>query len=185
MRRMPSAPPNSPGLEHHVVTRRRLAGLGRIRRGPVVLGEHERGEIDLLGEFDEPVERVPPWVERGHPGLNVGDVPERACDRLEQFCLFSRRSEEDTRLVHVRLMMTDIAHTLRRGPHVGILHALSRLSIRPAYRFSRRSVVKVGLRYHRRSWAHDSWTTSSGSPAARPPATCSPATASYASCGLA
>src|SRR5437764_4304540 len=36
-----------PGLEHHVVARRRLAGLGRIRRGPVVLCEHERGEIYL------------------------------------------------------------------------------------------------------------------------------------------
>src|SRR5205807_4317046 len=53
-----------PGLEHHVVARRRLAG-GRIRRGPVVLGEHERGEIDLLGELDEPVEGGPPRVERG------------------------------------------------------------------------------------------------------------------------
>ena len=77
-----------PGLEHHVVARRRLAGLGRIRRRPVVLGEHERGEIDLLGELDEPVEGGPPRVERGRPGLDVGDVLEPARDRLEQFaCL--------------------------------------------------------------------------------------------------
>src|SRR5436305_6438143 len=46
-----------PGFEHHVVARRRLAGLGRIRRGPVVLGEHERGEIGFPGELAEPVER--------------------------------------------------------------------------------------------------------------------------------
>ena len=45
-----------PSLEHHVVARRRLAGLGGIRRGPVVLGKYEGGEIDLLGELDEPVE---------------------------------------------------------------------------------------------------------------------------------
>ena len=76
---MPSAPPEQPRLEHHVVARRRLAGLGRIRHGPVVLGEHERGEIDLLGEFDEPVfEGGPPRVERGRPGLDVGDVLEPA-----------------------------------------------------------------------------------------------------------
>jgi len=53
-----------PGLEHHVVARRCLDGLGRIRRRPVVLGEHERSEIDLLAELDEP-------VERDRPGLNV------------------------------------------------------------------------------------------------------------------
>jgi hypothetical protein len=44
-------------LERHVVARRRLAGPGYLRRRPVVLGEHERGEVDLLGELDEPVER--------------------------------------------------------------------------------------------------------------------------------
>src|SRR5205814_3001099 len=101
----------------------RLAGLGRIRRGPVVLGEHERGEIDLLGELDEPVEGGPPRVERGRPGLDVGDVLEPARDRLEQFGLLARRPEEDARLVHARCMMRDIAHTLRRGPRAGILRA--------------------------------------------------------------
>src|SRR5207247_123422 len=99
-----------PGLEHHVVARRRLAGLGRIRRGPVVLGEHERGEIDLLGELDEPVEGGPPRVERGRPGLDVGDVLEPARDPLEQFGLLARRPEEYARLVHARFMMTDMAH---------------------------------------------------------------------------
>jgi hypothetical protein len=94
-----------PGLEHHVVARRRLAGLGRIRRGPVVLGEHERGEIDFLGELDQSVEGGSPRVERGRPGLDVGDVREPACDRLEQFGLLARRPEEDARLVHVRFTL--------------------------------------------------------------------------------
>jgi hypothetical protein len=61
-------------LEHHVVARRRLAGLGCSRCGPVVLGEHERGEIDLLGELDEPVEGGAPRVERRRPRLDLGDV---------------------------------------------------------------------------------------------------------------
>src|SRR5439155_19850728 len=109
-----------PGLEHHVVARRRLAGLGRIRRRPVVLAEHERSEIDLVRELDEPVEGRPPRVERGRPGLDVGDVLEPARDRLEQFGLLARRPEEDAGLVHARFMMTDMAHTLRRGPRAGI-----------------------------------------------------------------
>ena len=56
----PERAPEQPGLEDNVVARRRLTGLGIIRRRPVVLGEYERGEIDLLGELDEPVESGPP-----------------------------------------------------------------------------------------------------------------------------
>ena len=63
-------------LEHHVVARRRLAGLGRCGHGPIVLGEHEGGEIDLLRELDEPVEGGPPRVERRRPQLDIGDVGE-------------------------------------------------------------------------------------------------------------
>src|SRR5213079_122767 len=114
-----------PGLEHDVVARRRLAGLEGLRRGPVVLGEDERGEIDLLGELDEPVEGRPPRVEGGRPGLDVDDVLEPARDCLEQFRLLARRPEEDARLVHARFMMTDMAHTLRRGLRAGILKAAS------------------------------------------------------------
>ena len=91
-----------PGLEHHVVARRRLAGLGRVRLGPVVLGEHERGEIDLLGELDEPVEGGPPRVERGRPRLDVGDVRKPSGDRLEQLGLLARRPKKYARLVHAR-----------------------------------------------------------------------------------
>ena len=88
-----------PGLEHDVVARRPLAGLGGIRRRPVVLGEHERGEIDFLGELDEPVERRPARVERGRPGLDVGDILEPARNRFEQFGLLTRRAEETRGLV--------------------------------------------------------------------------------------
>ena len=91
-----------PGLEDHVVARRRLAGRGRIRHRPVVLGEHERGEVDLLRELDEPVEGGTSRVERRRPGLDVGDVLEPARDRLEQLGLLARRPEEDARLVQAR-----------------------------------------------------------------------------------
>ena len=37
-----------PGLEHHIVARRGLGGLGSLRSGPVVLSEHKHSEIDLL-----------------------------------------------------------------------------------------------------------------------------------------
>src|SRR3954454_16752879 len=83
------------GLEHHVVARRRLAGLRPIRRGPIVLGKHERSEIDFPRELDETVEGRPPWIDRARPGLDVGDVLEAARDRMEKFCLLARRPEED------------------------------------------------------------------------------------------
>src|SRR5205823_5088886 len=102
-----------PGLEHHVVARRRLAGVGCIRRRPVVLCEDERGKINLLGELDEPVKSGPPRVERGRPGFDVGDVLEPARDRLKQFGLLARRPEEDARLVHARFMMTDLGTRYR------------------------------------------------------------------------
>src|SRR5437899_8665208 len=119
VRRMPSAPPNSPASNTTLSRGDAWLDWGRICCGPVVLGEHERGEIDLLGELDEPVEGGPPRVERGRPGFDVGDVLEPARDRLEQFGLLARRPEEDARLAHARFMMTDVAHTLRRGPRAG------------------------------------------------------------------
>ena len=88
------------GLEHHVVPRRGLAGLERIRGRPVVLGEHERSEVDLLGKLDEALEGRAPRVEGGHPRLDVGNLLEAARNRLEQFGLLARRPEEDARLIH-------------------------------------------------------------------------------------
>src|SRR5215208_2673260 len=80
-----------------------------------VLREHERGEIDLLGELDEPVESGSPRVERRRPGLDLGDGLEPARDPLEQFGLLARRPEEDARLVHARFMMSDMAHSYAVG----------------------------------------------------------------------
>jgi hypothetical protein len=51
----PERASEQPRFEYDVVARRRLTGLGGVRRGPVVPGENERGEIDLLRELDEPV----------------------------------------------------------------------------------------------------------------------------------
>src|SRR6266513_1615780 len=98
VRRMPSAPPNSP------------ASNTTLSRGDAwpdasVVGQHERREIDLLGELDEPVEGRPPRVERGRPGLDVGDLLEPARDCLKQFGLLARRPEEDARLVHARFTL--------------------------------------------------------------------------------
>src|SRR5687768_4927407 len=107
-----------PGLEHHVVARGRLADLGRSRRGPVVLGEHERGEVDLLRELDEPVESGASRVEGRRPGLDVGDVREPAGDRPEQFRLLARRPEEDARLVHARF-------TSWSSDEASVLHSMS------------------------------------------------------------
>src|SRR5215469_12952755 len=41
---------------------------------PVVLGEDERGEIDLAGELDEPVEGRDTRVEDRRPRVDVGDT---------------------------------------------------------------------------------------------------------------
>src|SRR5262249_24640911 len=58
-----------PGLEDHVVSRRGLAGGRRIRCGwaggrPVVPSEHERREIDLMRELEEPFQCRGPRIER-------------------------------------------------------------------------------------------------------------------------
>ena len=55
-------------FEDHVVSRRGLAGARGIRYGwavrrPVVPSEHERGEIDLTRELDEPLQRRGPRIE--------------------------------------------------------------------------------------------------------------------------
>ena len=67
-------------------------------RRPVVLGEDERGEIDLAGELDEPVEGRDTRVEDRRPRLDVGDVLEPPGERLEQLLLLPGRPEEDSRL---------------------------------------------------------------------------------------
>ncbi len=64
------------GLEDHVVARRGLALLRRVGGGvalgrPVVLCEHERREIDLTREVDQPLQCRRPRIERSRPGLHI------------------------------------------------------------------------------------------------------------------
>src|SRR5207249_1856117 len=61
-------PTEKAGFEDHVVSRRRLAGSRGIGCGwavgrPVVASEHERREIDLLRELEEPLQRGGPGIE--------------------------------------------------------------------------------------------------------------------------
>jgi hypothetical protein len=46
--------------------------------GPIVLGEDERGEVNLAGELDEPLQRGGAGVERRGPRLDVGHLLETA-----------------------------------------------------------------------------------------------------------
>ena len=85
VRRMPSAPPTSPASN---TTLSRGDAAPDLDASVVVQSSWANtnaAESTSWGEFDEPVEGGPPWVERGRPGLDVGDVLEPAHDRLEQF----------------------------------------------------------------------------------------------------
>src|SRR5712664_3317321 len=90
------------GLEDDIVSRRSLTGSGarRAARRPVVLGERERGEVDLMRELEEAFQRGGPGMEGRRPGIHVRDAVETARQRLQQLLLFSRGAEEDARLVH-------------------------------------------------------------------------------------
>ena len=62
VRRMPSAPPNSPASKTTLSRGEAMPGTAvpgspEVGGGPVVLGEDERREVDLAGELDEPVQR--------------------------------------------------------------------------------------------------------------------------------
>src|SRR5262249_10477690 len=92
----------------HVVSRRGLAGGRRIRCGwaggrPVVPSEHERREIDLMRELEEPFQCRGPGIERARPGLYVRDVLKTPRQRLQQLLLLRRRAQEEARLVHAFL----------------------------------------------------------------------------------
>src|SRR5688572_2130817 len=82
------------GFEDDVVSRRSLAGFrgrrcGRTVGRPVVPSERERGEVDLMRELEEALQRGGPRIERGRPGFDVRDAFETACQRLHQLLLFS------------------------------------------------------------------------------------------------
>src|SRR4029453_18959312 len=77
--------------------RRRRVGA---HRRPVVLGEDERGEVDLTRELDEALDGRRAGIEGRRPGIDVRDVLEAARQRLEQLRLLARRAEKDARFVH-------------------------------------------------------------------------------------
>ena len=88
-------------LEHHVVARGGLArvGIGHCSlRRPIVLGKDERGEIDLVGELHEAIERRHAGIEHRRPRLDLGDVLEPPGERLQELLLLGRRTQEDARL---------------------------------------------------------------------------------------
>ena len=93
------------GFEDDIVAGRILTGF-RGRRGggaggrPVVLGEHERGEVDFMRKLDEAIQRGGPGIEGCRPGINVRDVLETARQGLQQLCLLPRRAKEDARFGH-------------------------------------------------------------------------------------
>jgi hypothetical protein len=57
--------------------------------------EHERREVDLLGQLDEPVERRHAGVEDGRPRLDLRDLRQPARQRLDQLRLLAGRVEEN------------------------------------------------------------------------------------------
>jgi hypothetical protein len=76
-------------LEDDVVARSGLAGHEASRR-PVVLGEDKGGEVDFVGQLDQPIERREARVEDGRPRVDVGDVPEAARQRRQELLLLPR-----------------------------------------------------------------------------------------------
>src|SRR5262245_1354912 len=103
------------GFEDDVVSWRSLTGPGQRRclgaRGrPVVLSEHEGREVDFTGELEEAFHRAGPRIEGRRPGFWVCNVFEAACQLLKQLLLFSRRAQEDARLVH-RSLLIAVGHT--------------------------------------------------------------------------
>ena len=113
MRRMPSAPPNSPA-SNTTLSRGDASPDGDASVGPVVLGKDESREVDLLGELDEP-------VESRTPGLNVvvqgSTSAMSASPRVIASSSFACLPDDPRKMrgFHARLMMTHIAPTLHGG----------------------------------------------------------------------
>jgi hypothetical protein len=90
----PQGSTEEPGLEDDVVSWRSLArpfDRGRRRTGgrPVVPREHERGEVDFVGQLEEAFEGRGPGIEGCRPGLDARDVLETSRQRLQQLLLLA------------------------------------------------------------------------------------------------
>ena len=103
------------------LTRPRRSGCGHARRRPVILGEHERREVDLMRKLDEPFQGGSPGIEGCHPGIYARDVFDTACNCLQQLLLLLRRAQKDVGFVHQLLRMADrgCAQRLRRSVTLG------------------------------------------------------------------
>src|SRR5215218_8164459 len=148
VRRMPSAPPNSPASN---TTLSRGDAWPDWGASVVVQSSWANTNAAKSTSWESSTSRSRvdlPGVERGRPGLDVGDVHEPARDRLEQFGLLARRSDEDARLVHARFMMTDrrTRYAVRRCVHV--LRALNNPDLLPG---AERSTLRTSRRCRRRA----------------------------------
>src|SRR5437870_9708395 len=97
VRRMPSAPPNSPASN---TTLSRGDAWPDWDAAVVVQSSWANTNAAKSTSWQSSTSRSRvdrPGVERGRPGLHVGDVREPARDRLQQFRLLARRPEEDAR----------------------------------------------------------------------------------------
>jgi hypothetical protein len=92
VRRMPIAPPNRPASKTTLSRGAASPGTasGEAPRRPVVLGEDEGGEVDFVGQLDQPIERREARVEDGRPRVDVGDVPEAARQGRQELLLLPR-----------------------------------------------------------------------------------------------
>ena len=53
-----------------------------------------------MRKLDQAPERGRPGIEGCRPGIDLRDVTETACQRLQQLFLLLRRTDKDARLVH-------------------------------------------------------------------------------------
>jgi hypothetical protein len=72
------------GLENHIVSWRSLSGCRRRRcrlahTGPIVLSEHESGEVDFTRKLEEAPQGGCPRIEGRRPGFHMRDVFKTAC----------------------------------------------------------------------------------------------------------
>ena len=82
------------GFEDDIVPRRSLTGSRRSRwqravGRPVVLSEHECGEVDFTGQLEQAFQCRGSGIEGCRPRLYVRHVFETTCQRLQQLLLLS------------------------------------------------------------------------------------------------
>ena len=86
--------PEEAGFEDHVVSRGSLPGP-RSRRSlrvvgrPVVLSEHECGEVDFMSKLEETLQCGGSWIEGRRPRVYVRDVLETTGQCQQQIRLLS------------------------------------------------------------------------------------------------